>query len=510
MMAGIGDDPETWRKAADELNARLSTLQEEQDRLDQAVRALTMLDQDKRDAELAKVRAERERIDSELRPAANNYEKGIKELDKLDAEKARLDAETERIEFELRPTANNYGKGIKELDKLDAEKARLDAEKEKIEFELRPTANNYQKGVKELDKLDAEKARLDAEKERIEFELRPTANNYQKGVKELDKLDAERAKLEAERSKIQSDKFVEWFKTIGAIGLAAAAILTSLATTAKNEVERDARFRADAAHLIESLGAEKAQQRAAAAVGLRSFLNDNRTHALVIGSLAYGIGLETQIVVQQAMAESLVEAGTDAAVPLRQMLSRANGEVKIGLSKIGDVKKCGDHEQELEPIRARQNAMVAAVLALARIGRTQPSFSELNFRCYEFYRVSGDLRRAVFKDAILEHTDFFRMDLRGFNFQGADAWKAQLVKCNLTGVSFASANLESADLTEADLTNVDFGKAVLDYANFDSASGLTEPQIKMAASMHCSKFAPALAQNLARETQPSPGKTCSP
>jgi predicted nuclease with TOPRIM domain len=490
MTTGTQDGAERTRQELDELRTQIQSLRQEQARLDAALRERTALSDDKLRADIAKIGAEARKIQSDLDPTPNNYQRGIKELAKLDAEKRKLDSE-------LDPVTNNYERGIRELAKLDAERRKLDSE-------LDPVANNYERGIRELAKLDAERRKLDSE-------LDPVANNYERGIKELAKLDAEKAKLDTEKRKLGSDKVSDWVKTIGTILLAAAAIGTWYVTFNKNEQESDTRYRADAARLIESLGAQQPQLRAAAAIGLRSFLGDKRTHGLALGSLAYSLGLETHIDVQQAMADSLVAAGQDAVVLLQQMILRVNSEVQIGLDRLGDIP-C--HAKELEPINAQQNGMTVAVLALSQLSQRSPKpppdFSKLNFKCLKLHPLRDRLRGAVFRGATLWNADFYGMDLRGTDFSDGHASEAKFTKAKLERANFSAADLEMADFTAATLDDAQFTGADLDGADFATASGLNEQQLKAAAHLYCAKLPAPLMNVMARELQPPPGMKCQP
>jgi uncharacterized protein YjbI with pentapeptide repeats len=323
------------------------------------------------------------------------------------------------------------------------------------------------------------------------------------------KVDAEKAKLDAEKRKLGSDKAAEWAKIIGTFMLAAAAIGTWWATSSKNEQERDARYRADAARLIESLGAQQAQLRAAAAIGLRSFANDERTHSLVIGSLAYSLGLETHPSVQEAMADSLVAAGgQDSVALLQRMVSRTSVEVQIGL------RRTGCREKELESINAQQNAIAAAVLALSRLSQLSPApppnFSELNFRCFSMGTsfLRDGLRGAIFRRANVESANFDGMDLQGTDFSDADAKVANFTGANLKGANFSGANLNFTFFDGATLDSAQFTGADLSEATFTKATGVSEQQLKAAANLSCAKLPDALVNVLTQELQPPPGKMC--
>jgi hypothetical protein len=434
MTTNSSDEAEHTRQAFDDLRAQIESLRQEQSRLDAALRRRTTLDDDKLRADIDKAVLDGRKLQSELDPSANNYERGIKELAKLDAEKRKLD-----------------------------------------------------------------------------YEFDPAANDYERGIKELAKLDAEKAKLDAEKSKLGSDQVAEWFKTIGTMLLAGAAILTWWITSNKNEQERDARYRADAAHLIESLGVPQAPQlRAAAAVGLRSFIADERTRALVIGSLAYSLGIESQVDVQHAMADSLVTAGQDAVPLLNQMISRVNGEVKIGFDRLGDMPNCRGHEKELDPMTAQQNAITAAVLALRRLspGSPAPDFSELNFKCFKLHPLGDQLRGAIFRKTTLWSADFYNMDLQGSDFSEAHAFGAMFNRATLKGVNFSRADLGMAGFTDASLDNAQFTDADLDGADLSEATGLSEPQLMSAAHLSCAKLPAALANAMAQRLQPPPGRSC--
>jgi hypothetical protein len=258
--------------------------------------------------------------------------------------------------------------------------------------------------------------------------------------------------------------------------------------------EKDARLRAEAAGLVKSLGATEAQTRAVAAIGLRSFLDNEHTRDLVIDSLATGLGLEAKVDVQQAMAESLVAAGASAVPSLRRMLTRVNGEVQIAFNRVGP-GTCEERKAELEPVRARQRAMVEAALALRQIrsaGRAAvpADFSNLNFKCFEFHGVPANLQQSSFRGTILWDADFYRVDLRNADFTEARAF----------GTRFQRANLASAK----------FAGATLDAANFSDATGLAESQLKAAATLLCAKFDPPLAADLAAQTKPPEGQVCRP
>jgi soluble cytochrome b562 len=489
MTATGPGEAERTEQAFNDLRAQIEALRQDQARLDATLRARTALDQQKVQADIDKAGIETRKLQSELDPTANSYEKGIKELAKLEAEKRKLD-------HELDPRTNNYEKGIKELAKLEAEKRKLD-------HELDPRTNNYERGIKELAKLEAEKRKLD-------YEFDPAANNYRRGIKELAKLDAENDKLDMEKRKLSSDRFTEWVKTIGTIALAGAAILTWWVTSTKNEQDKDARYRADAAHLIESLGVPQAPQlRAAAAIGLRSFINDERTRALVLGSLAYSLGIESHLDVQYAMSDSLVAAGPEAVPLLNQMIARVNGEVETGLDRLGDVADCRGHEKELDPITAQQNAMTAAVLALRRLGKGPvPDFSGLNLKCFKLHPLGDQLRGAVLQGAGLWNADFYNMDLRGTDFSGVHAFAVRFNKAKLQGANFSHADLEMADFTGASVDGAQFVDADLDGADLSGSIGLTEPQLRSAAHLYCAKLPPVLATTMAQELKPLPGTRC--
>ena len=370
-----------------------------------------------------------------------------------------------------------------ELAKLKAEKDKLEAEKKKLETDQQPDEVTNPRAFAELAKLKAEKEKLEAEKKKLESDQRPQQTDP-RAFAELSKLEAEKAKLEAEKDKIGSDKFTEWGKTGGALLIGIGALLTFSLGFCTRQDEKDARFRADAAHLVENLGASKAQVRTAAAIGLRSFLSNDKTRDFVVDSLAFGLALESELGVQQAMADSLASVGEAAALPLHQMLSRVNGEVRTGFNKLGPLN-CTERTNDLEPIRAKQNAMIAAVLALAQIGQRSGrtlrlDFSKLNFKCFELTGVSASLSGAIFREATIWDADFFNMDLRDCDFSNAQALDAK------------------------------FTDAILDGADFTGAVDLTEVQLKAAKSLTCAKFDAPLAGKLANETKPPPGRTCSP
>jgi Pentapeptide repeats (8 copies) len=350
----------------------------------------------------------------------------------------------------------------------------------------------------ELARLSAETAKLTADKTKLDSEVAT-----ERAKLEAAKLRAENAKLAAEKAKLETDKKLEWFKTAGAVLIGLGALLTFGLGFWTRLDEKDARFRAEAARLVESLGAKKAQSRAAAAIGLRSFLDDKETRGLVIDSLAFGLGLELNPDVQQAMADSLASSGSYALPSLRRMLPRVNGEVQVAFNKIGDMKSCHDSKQELEPVRARQKGMVAAVLALAEIESVSPKrsgsvppprmparrdFSGLNFKCFEFYGLGPVLRGGLFKNATIWDADFFGVDLSNVDFSGAKAFGAKFQQADMTGAVFTDA--------------------VLDAANFTGAKGLQTPQLKVAKSLTCAKFSPPLVDDLKAETKPPEGNVC--
>jgi hypothetical protein len=451
-----------------DLRAEMDALQQRLASVEAALPQATGLEQQKLEADIAKTQAEKAKIDREADPASL-------ERQKLQADIAKTQAEKGKIDREANPASL-------EQQKLQAEIAKTQAEKGKIDREADPAAHNYLPGLRELDKLAAEKAKLDGEK----------------------------AKLDAEVRKLGHDKVLDWFKLCGALAAAVAALLTYWATALKNAADEDARFRTDAAQLAQNLGAPQAQLRAAAAVGLGRFLDDPRTHGLALSSLAYAIGLESQIDVQQAIADSLVKAGQDAVASLRQTRSRLNGEVEIALSKAGDVGNCMGYQPALESVRQQQNGLITAVLALSRIEHKPADFQELDFKCYEFYRVNGDLRGAVFARAILWYADFFQTEVREADFRNVVAPGAKFQQATLSSAQFAGADLHGARFDQAVLDGVDFSDAQLDRTCFAGATGLTEAPLKRAKSLAGAVLPPPLAQPLAAQTRLPAGTQCPP
>jgi uncharacterized protein YjbI with pentapeptide repeats len=163
----------------------------------------------------------------------------------------------------------------------------------------------------------------------------------------------------------------------------------------------------------------------------------------------------------------------------------------------------------LKPIRARQNAMVAGVLAMSRIKKAaSPDFSRRNFKCFAFYGVSADLRRAVFHETTLWNADFYGMNLQGGDFSGARAFNANFQRADLTGAKFTQAEAALSDFTDATVDNADFTDAELDGADLTTAKGVTEPQLRKAKSLYCTKLEAKLVDSLKDRTPPPLGKRC--
>jgi hypothetical protein len=381
-----------------------------------------------------------------------------------------------------------------EIEKLEAEKLKIEAEIEKLTNDQQGRQATSPRAHAEWAKLEAETAKLKAEELKLKTDRAPDATSPRSAA-EIAKLEAEKLKLESERRKIGYDVYTEWGKTIGAFLIGIGAILTFGLGFCTRVDEKDARFRGDAARLVENLSSDQTRVRTAAAIGLRSFLNSDSTRAFVVDGLSFALGLESERAVQLAMADSLAAAGSAAVPALQKLLVRVNGEVRIGLSNLGQIVRCSDRAQDLAPVRAKQSAMMAAALALERTSRMPgaaqgPAFLELNFKCFELYGVANDLRGAVFRNAVLWDADFYGIDLRDSDFTKARAWGASFKRAMLTGADFAGSELDDADFTEA--------------------IGLTEAQVKAAKSSSCAKFDAPLAAALSNEIKPQPGKVCPP
>ena len=307
-----------------------------------------------------------------------------------------------------------------------------------------------------------ERDKLKAEANKIAAELNPTATTYPRGVVEKEKFEAERDKLKAEALKLRRDGVwvnlvFEPVKAAGAFALGAAAIWTVWNGYRAYTDEVTSRHRAEATHLVEALGSpQQPAVRMAAAIGLRGFPNDPepKLREWAIDELAYGLGLETDRVVQRAMRDSLVramrdslvKAGGDAKVPLDRMVKLVDREVQAALA-LGTEGCSGVTVQ----IKAWQDSVFAGVMALSQIGAPPPAqvpdFSGLAFKCYIFQGSDDPLRGARFRDSHLWEANFYLVDLTRSDFTGAQATGVIFNKTQLQGAVFTGSVLESADFT---------------------------------------------------------------
>jgi uncharacterized protein YjbI with pentapeptide repeats len=383
------------------------------------------------------------------------------------------------------------------LDAADAARAQLDAEK--LRADMAKTAAETAKLNAEKSKVDAETTKLNADQAKTEADLNPTAANNARGTAELAKLQAETEKLKRETRSARGLVPVEWFKTLGAIGVAAGAIGTVWVafsnygvTSANANFDHDIRHRAEAAELVKGLyGDAQPGARMAAAVGLRAFLEDkdSQLRALAIDGLTYGLVLENDRDVQQAIEDGLANAGAAAEAPLIRIIKLADADVRAAMNQSTRAECPAPNEATADDRRAaqRQGGMVDAVLALSRIKQTAPDFSDLNLKCYPLYTATESLRAAHFQRTILWQTDLYNIHLENGDFTDAVARNAKFNRAHLDATIFNKADLKSAD--------------------FSGATGLTAVQLRAARSLECAKLDAPLAAELATAAQ---GQVCHP
>jgi hypothetical protein len=366
---------------------------------------------------------------------------------------------------------------------------------EKLQGEIGKIAAETEKTSAEKRKLDVDIEKAILEKRKLAGELDPVTSNYLRGEREIEKLKAETDKLNYDQTHSTRLFGVEFAKAGGAVLAACVAIATFGLGFCTRQDERETRVRTDAARLVESLGGKEPATRITAAIGLRAYLKENQTRMLAISGLAYALGIELEGDVQQAIQETLTEAGSDAEKPIRDLLTRAEGEVRQGFSNIAAIADSSKRHQEEMRIKARQSAMITGLLALARIKSTdgaavRPELSNHNFKNYPFYALSSDFRGALFRSAVVWGADFYKMDLSGADFSNAIATDAKFNLAQLASVNFSGADLQRAVFT--------------------GAEGLIAAQLDKAKTLVCAQFDPPLADQLKTKTVPSDGRICIP
>jgi uncharacterized protein YjbI with pentapeptide repeats len=98
--------------------------------------------------------------------------------------------------------------------------------------------------------------------------------------------------------------------------------------------------------------------------------------------------------------------------------------------------------------------------------------------------------------------------LRGANFSEVHAFGVRLNKAKLQDANFKLADMEMADFTGAAVDNAQFTGADLDGADLSKSIGLSEPQLRSAAHIHCAKLPSALANTMAQDLKPLPNMRC--
>jgi hypothetical protein len=324
-----------------------------------------------------------------------------------------------------------------------------------------------------------------------------------KGQLELNKLHNDLLKARAEAKAAGTTPRVEWLKAWGGLGAlvaAFAAIATFAYSIQTHSADDDNRFRADASHLIDSLGDSSETKRAAAAIALRLYTADSRTQLAAVGALAYALGAETSLDVQHAIAASLVEAGAPARDLLRDVVSRENAIVASDFDKVGD--KCTgltpERASELTRLRARQSAVILAAEAISSIdikrgAKSIIDLSHANLKCYEFYRLPNQ---------------FDQVDLTDAGLSGASLYHKSLKGAVLTHAEAINAELNFADLTGATVTDADFAGADMQCVTLVGTKGLTMDQLAHAKSIEGARLDKGLDAALRDATNPRGAKPC--
>lgn len=305
-------------------------------------------------------------------------------------------------------------------------------------------------------------------------------------VVELDKLRLEIRKLDLERQKLGKDlknvRFVrkyERLKIVAALPtflLALSALVTIGWTVSQYFMAAETRLRERVAALIQDLGSEAAQTRANGAIQLGTLVEDTSQQAAVASSLAFALGLESNMQVQVAIAATLRQIGAPAVEPLESLVQEVSAEIvplfdDLYAATTGGASAVALRHEIESGIRQRQNAIITAAFLLAAIRCTDAACPvDLAGRPLKYFRFVGTSRSftsANFTGAILEFADFFEVGLEGADFEGA----------LLAGASFGSAALRGADFSHADMAPPDedatrravFYRADLAGARFDEA-----------------------------------------
>jgi Pentapeptide repeats (8 copies) len=353
---------------------------------------------------------------------------------------------------------------------------------------------------------------------------RPPLDDDQESQSRIRKLVVETEKLELERDKLARDLVrdralhrLEWFRASSGFGplVAAIGVVATLAWSMHTfSVDSERKVAERVSALLKDFGSKEAQIRASAAISLGPYVADPAAGATVVESLAFQLSLETEFQVRRAIVQTLILGKQLSLPPLTSVRNRIAAEIRPLFTDLQRAERraaqapnradiANEARDLLMHIRRRQDAVVAAVLALRDLQTCPPpkrrcpaDFSELPLKGFSFGGHRADLQGAVFRGTVLWGADLFLAELEGADFSDALLMAADLREANLAGAVFRNARLERfitsdglfapARFAGSNLKGAVFDGACLGGADFSGARGLSVEQFKRASTVGAS------------------------